>query len=174
MANIVSAVFPNRMDAERAINQLRSMGIPNSAISVVAQHDTTIHTPTGVPLADASDKASNTTKGLTAGAVVGALFGLAAAMIPGAGPFIAAGAFAEVLGVTAGAAAAGAIVGATAGALAGALANFGVPEAEAHYYASEIERGGVFLGVSTAGLPVTEEAIRQTLVQFGGRTSVTV
>ncbi|HYE76616.1 MAG TPA: general stress protein [bacterium] len=172
MNNIVSAVFSNRMDAERAINQLRQMGVPNTAISVVAQHDTAIHNAAGTPVADvASDKAANTTKGLAAGAVVGALFGLAAAFIPGAGPFIAAGAFAEALGAAGGGAVAGAVVGATAGALAGALADFGVPETEARYYAGEIERGGVFVGVSTAGLPIPEEAIRQTLAQFGGRTS---
>jgi hypothetical protein len=48
---------------------------------------------------------------LLAGAGVGALFGLAAALIPGAGPFIAAGTLASALGsAAAGGAVAGAIV----------------------------------------------------------------
>ena len=35
--NLVSAVFDNRTDAERAVTQLRSAGISDSQISIIAQ-----------------------------------------------------------------------------------------------------------------------------------------
>ena len=37
--NLVSAVFDTHADAERALAELRSAGVSDSAISVVAQHD---------------------------------------------------------------------------------------------------------------------------------------
>jgi hypothetical protein len=115
------------------------------------------------------DVADATGKGLLGGAGIGALFGLAAALIPGVGPFVAAGALATALGATGGAVAAGALVGATSGAIAGALAKAGYPEQEAHWYANELERGGLMVAVDTQGLRLSESEIRDVLVRCGGR-----
>jgi hypothetical protein len=107
--------------------------------------------------------------GLAAGAGVGALFGLAAAMIPGIGPFITAGALATYLGAAGGGAVAGAIVGGTAGAIAGALSKWGLDEADAKYYASEIERGAYFVAVDLTGSSLTADEVRDVFKRFNGR-----
>jgi len=173
MKNIVSAVFDTQAHAEQAISQLRSSGVPDSAISVVAQHagDMNAGGAHTTDVTDHDNKASGTTKGLTVGAGVGALFGLAALAIPGIGPFVTAGALAEVLGTAGGAAAAGAIVGGTSGALAGALMKYGVGKEDAEYYERRIHEGGVFVAVDTQGDATNEQLIRSVLQQSGGKTS---
>jgi hypothetical protein len=169
--DIVAAVFPDRASAERAIQNLRNMGVPDQSISVIAQHDEGhVETHGDVHEHSADNKASGTMKGLTVGAGVGALFGLAAAFIPGIGPFITAGALAQALGTVGGAAAAGAIVGGTAGTIVGMLENYGLSGDDAKHYAGEIERGGVFVGVAT-GVGVDSSRIRETLVSAGGQSS---
>src|SRR5688500_2172850 len=100
MTNRVTAVFHDRDDAERAIDWLRSRGVPNDSISVMARDakaTSSVAERTGAERVDddpGSDMARGAGTGLAAGAGVGALFGLAAAMIPGIGPFITAGALA--------------------------------------------------------------------------------
>ncbi|RYG24864.1 hypothetical protein EON82_09240 [bacterium] len=174
MKNIVSAVFDTQAHAEQAISQLRASGVPDSAISVVAQHAGDMNTG-AAHTTDVSDhhddKASGTMKGLTIGAGVGALFGLAALAIPGVGPFVTAGALANVLGTTGGAIVAGAAVGGTAGSLAGALMDYGVNEEDARYYESRVTQGGVFVAVETGGDMQNEQTIRQVLQTAGGKTS---
>ena len=88
-------------------------------------------------------------KGAITGVGVGTLFGLAAAVIPGIGPFIAAGPLASALGATVGAAATGAIVGGTSGALAGAMARADFSREEIAFYSPMVERGDILLTVDT-------------------------
>src|SRR5688500_11324673 len=116
MANIVSAVFDARTDAERAVRWLRSNGVSDSAMSIVArQGDDYRASGDMADDDDAADEGADAGKGALTGAGVGAgvgaLFGLAAAAIPGVGPFITAGWLATTLGAAGGAAAAGAVVG---------------------------------------------------------------
>jgi hypothetical protein len=179
MTNRVTAVFHNRQDAEKAVDWLRSSGVPNDNISVLAQHaeeTAAVAERTGAERVDddpGSDMARGAGTGLAAGAGVGLLFGLAAAAIPGIGPFITAGALTHVLGVTGGAAAAGAIVGGTSGAVAGALSKWGLDQADAKYYGSEVERGGVFVAADLDGTSITrsdaEKAFRSFNGQFAGQ-----
>jgi hypothetical protein len=175
MADVVSAVFDSRTDAEQAVQWLRSQGVSDDAISVVSRQGDTTRATGGVVDDDAGDKAADTGKGALTGAAVGAgvgaLFGLAAAAIPGIGPFITAGALANALGVTGGAAAAGAIVGGTSGGIAGALSGWGVSETESKYYASEIERGGTWVGVDTSQAGVSRATVQDAFRQFNGRFS---
>jgi hypothetical protein len=181
MADIVSAVFDNSQDAQRAVDWLRDTGVPTTAISVVAQNTTTGTTTTDSmaydDLDDMDDEAEETGKraltGLGVGAGVGALFGLAAAAIPGIGPFITAGALANVLGATGGMAVSGAIVGGTSGALASAFSRWGVTETESRYYAGEVERGGTWVGVDTMQSTVDRATIMDGLRRFGGRFATT-
>lgn len=168
----VSAVFDNRRDAEQAADWLRSHGVPNSQISVLARHEEDAGAVGASRVGDdtGSDAGRGAVTGLGVGAGVGALFGLAAALIPGVGPFIAAGALAEVLGVTGGAAVAGAIVGGTSGAIAGALSKAGLDKADAEYYGGEVERGGIYLQADLDGTNVTrtdaEDAFRSYHARF--------
>ena len=173
--NRVAAVFDNRDDAERAVDWLRSRGVPNDNISVLARHEedaTAVRERAGAQRVDedpGSDMARGAGVGLAAGAGVGALFGLAAAMIPGIGPFITAGALATYLGAAGGGAAAGAIVGGTAGAIAGALSKWGLDEADAKYYAKEIERGSFFVAADLTGTSITPDEVRDAFRRFNGR-----
>lgn len=168
--NLVSAVFDSRADAERAVTELRSLGVTDRAVSIIAQHgdDGKITTTTG----DGTDNnASGLGKGLTIGAGVGALFGVAALAIPGIGPFIAAGALAEVLGAAGGAVAAGAIVGGAAGGLSGALMKYGVDKDDADYYEDRVNSGGVFVSVDTSSGNADASQVRDILMRSGGRSA---
>lgn len=168
----VTAVFDNQASAERAVADLRAMGIADAHLSFISRHGADgSGTATGAVAHDAADDAAdaagNAGKGLLAGAGVGALFGLAAAMIPGVGPFITAGWLASALGATAGGAAAGAIVGGTSGAIAGALANAGYTREEADYYGGAVERGNVLVAVDTSSGYAADQ-VRSVLSQHGG------
>jgi len=175
MRTRVAAVFASRDDAESAVNWLRSQGVPDSQISVMsrAYESTTSAAERRGAEHVAEDQGSDVARGagvgLAAGAGVGAIFGLAAAAIPGLGPFITAGALANVLGAMGGGAVAGAVVGGTSGAIAGALSKWGLDQADADYYAKEVEQGGTFVAVDLAGTPVTESEARDTFRRFNGR-----
>ena len=170
---VVSAVFDNRSQAERAVTELRSAGVRENAISIVAQNESGAATTNdGHGNVVAEDGAgSGLAKGLGVGAGVGALFGLAALAIPGVGPFIAAGALAHTLGAAGGAIASGAIVGGTAGGVSGALLNHGVSDEDARYYEGRLNEGGVFVSVDTADAGITGEAATDILYGAGGHSA---
>lgn len=178
MMSRVTAVFDSQAHAEQAVSQLRQMGISDANLSFLSrQGENAAMSGTGSAAGSAAadhaaDEAGNTGKGLLAGAGVGSLFGLAAALIPGAGPFIAAGTLATMFGSAAvGGAVAGAVVGGTSGAIAGALAKAGYNESDAHYYGSAVESGGAFVAVDTDGSVVSAEQIQSVLAQHGGRSA---
>jgi len=173
MTNRVTAVFNDRNQAEQAISALRQMGVNDTHLSIISRHGENANVSGAGSTADAAgDVAGDTGKGLLAGAGVGALFGLAAALIPGAGPFIAAGGLASALGsAAAGGAAAGAIVGGTSGAIAGALSNAGYDKHESDYYGREVESGSVLVAVDTDGNAASSDQVRAVLAQYGGRSA---
>lgn len=168
MRDIVSAVFSKAEDAEKAVSGLLDIGVPREAIAVVARGGE-VKAHGGEKSHSAGDAGKGALAGLGIGAGVGALFGLAALAIPGVGPFIAGGALAETLGVMGGAAASGAIVGGTAGTVAGALSHWGLNEAEARHYGSEIERGGTYVGVDLHKAPVSRAIVVEAFRKYGGR-----
>ncbi len=159
----VTAAFADHAQAEAAIAAMRQHGVTDSHLSIVAKRvDEVAVRP---PEATAGERVA---KGAITGVGVGTLFGLAASLIPGVGPFIAAGSLASALGATAGAAAAGAIVGGTSGALAGAMAKADFSKDEAEFYGPLVERGDVMVTVDTDD--VSRERLRSELAQLGGRT----
>lgn len=155
--NIAAAVFNDRDQAEKAIHELRDSGVPESAISVIQLHDDSEHDDnvnrTTTDDHDGDNKATGTTKGLIAGGSLGAIAGLGALLIPGIGPFIAAGGLAEALGVAGSAAVTSGAVGAAAGGLTGALVDYGVDRDQAEHYEKRIREGGVFVAVDTSENP---------------------
>lgn len=172
--NLISAAFDDHMQAERAIGELRRAGVPDGSISVIARHGAETVATSGAGDADRreiDDKGSGTAKGLGVGAGVGAVAGLAGLLIPGVGPFIAAGAVAETLGIVGSAVATSAAVGAAAGGLTGALMKYGVHEDEARYYDRRINEGGVFVGVDADHAGLRPEAVRHILYAAGGRSA---
>ena len=162
---LVSAVFDNHSEAERAVSELRSAGLDDSAVSMIAQHDGKNTTTDG-----AGENAAVDVVGKTAlGAGVGTLLGVAALAIPGVGPFIAAGAIASV--AVPGAALTGAAVGAAAGGLAGLLTDHGVNKDDAGYYESRISDGGVFVSVDTSNVGLSAAEASDILYRNGGHNS---
>jgi hypothetical protein len=114
----VTGVFKSRDDAERAISQLRALGIPDNRIGIVTPGTAPETLETGVPITDTEEpgmgKAMGAAVGAGMGAASGATLGLAAASlaVPGVGPLIAFGMVgAALMGVVG--AAAGAAVGDT-------------------------------------------------------------
>ena len=113
---VVTGVFEARDDAEEAVNQLRSLGIPQDKIGLIAPGSRPETVERGVPVTDTEEpgmgRAMGAAVGGAMGAAGGATLGLAAATlaIPGVGPVIAFGMIGAALLGTLGAAA-GAAVG---------------------------------------------------------------
>ena len=168
--NLVSAVFDSHPEAEAAARDLRSAGVPDSALSVIARRqeggsgdygDATTH--------EAAEKGEGAVKGALGGGAVGALLGIAALAIPGVGPLAAAGAIAA--SALPEAAAIGAGVGALAGGLSGLLKQHGVSDEDAGYYEERINNGGVFLSVDTRQAGISADQVRDILYRSGGHNS---
>ena len=166
--NLVSAVFDSRADAERAVTELRGLGVRDDHLSVIAQHDgkTTSHDGAGH---EAKERAGGLVKGAIGGGAAGALLGIAALAIPGVGPLAAAGAIAasavpEGMAIGAG-------VGALTGGLSGLLKKHGVSDEDAGYYEQYVNNGGIFVSVDTNDSGVDSERVRDILYRSGGHSS---
>jgi hypothetical protein len=154
----VVALFDDRTQAERAVDELQRAGFTDEAIGVAIRRGDAPEGTTDLTDAD-SEAGEGATAGALTGGVAGGLLGAAAVgLIPGIGPVLAAGALAGVLG--------GAAVGAAAGGAIGALVGMGVPEEDARYYDQEFRSGRTIVSVQANNR--APEA-RQILEQFGGR-----
>ncbi len=162
-SNLVSAVFDTRADAERAVAELRSAGIRDSAISVVAQHDGKDTTT------DGNGDTQEFIGKVAAGAGIGTLLGIAALAIPGVGPLVAAGAIASA--AIPGAALTGAALGGAVGGLEKVMTDHGVSGEDATYYESRVNDGGVFVSVDTTDSDVSPAVASDVLYRSGGHSS---
>ena len=112
---VVTGVFETRDDAERAVNQLRKLGVAPEKVGLVAPGSRPDTIERGVTVTDTEEpgmgKAMGAAVGGAMGAAGGATLGLAAASlaIPGVGPVIAFGMIGAALLGTVGAAAGAAI-----------------------------------------------------------------
>lgn len=167
--NLISAVFDDRAEAERAATELRSAGVPDSALSVIAKRDGAEGDFGDADTTEVADKGLDMTKGALIGGGAGALLGIAALAIPGVGPLAAAGAIAA--GAIPEAAAIGAGAGALAGGLSGLLKDHGVDEEDARYYEERIHGGGIFLSVNASEAGVDAEQLRDILYRNGGHSA---
>lgn len=138
-------VFQSRDAAERALSSLKNSGFLMDRVSVLAK-DAERGDIAGVDVRDRDDLKKDrgdneapegagigATAGTVLGGVGGLLVGLEALIIPGVGPFLAAGTVATTL--------AGAGIGAAAGAIVGALTGLGIPEEDAKEYDARISQG---------------------------------
>lgn len=166
---IVSAVFDDRSEAEAAARDLRSAGVPDSALSVIARREGAEGDYGDVDAHDVDDKGLDMTKGALIGGGAGALLGIAALAIPGVGPLAAAGAIAA--SAVPEAAAIGAGVGALTGGLTGLLKDHGVDEDDARYYEERINTGGIFLSVNTREAGIDRDRLWDILHRNGGHSS---
>lgn len=167
-ATMVSAVFDSEAEAERAVSELRSAGISDSSLSLIAQHGRTTTTTSGA--GEVTDESHGSLlRGILGGGALGAGLGIVALAIPGVGPLAAAGAIAGA--AIPEAAAIGAAAGAALGTLNEVLTKHGVSEEDAHYYGERIKSGGVFVSVDTGTSGVSAATARDILYRNGGHSS---
>jgi uncharacterized protein (TIGR02271 family) len=137
MKQLISAMFDDYQAATKAVQRLKSAGIPSDDISIVGGNQEM--RSGSAPLS--TDEGSAAGTGAATGAVIGGGAGLLAGLgllaIPGLGPVVAAGWLASTL--------AGAAVGTAAGGLIGGLTEWGMSDEEAHGYAEGVRRGGTLV-----------------------------
>lgn len=161
-----SAIFDTHAEAERAVSELRSLGIGDSDLSVIAHHGGTTTTRSGDgEITDEEHR--NVLRGILGGGALGAGLGVAALAIPGVGPLAAAGAIAaaavpEAIGV-------GAVLGAIGGTLNETLTKHGISEEDATYYNDRMKGGAVVVTVEDTG--VDTATVRDILMRNGGHNS---
>jgi hypothetical protein len=136
----VLGIFPSYSAVERAVDALKDAGFRNTDISVlfpanVGSKDFAHEKGTKAPEGAATGGGT----GLVVGGALGWLAGIGALVIPGLGPFIAAGPIMAAL--------AGGGVGGAVGGFTGALIGLGIPEYEAKRYGGRFQKGGILLSV---------------------------
>jgi hypothetical protein len=136
----VFGIYASAVHAEQAVGHLTQAGFPAIDISVLIPDQQGTR---AFAFAKETKAPEGTTSGVTAGGIIGGALGVLAGLgmlvIPGVGPFIAAGPIMAGL--------AGLGVGGAVGGLIGALVGMGIPEYEAKRYVGRITSGGVLLSV---------------------------
>jgi len=144
MTVIISRLYDDYSDAQKAVRGLESAGVPHSDISIVANNSNNWFNADKKLDRDGDgvdDRAEGAGTGAGIGAGVGGAAGLLAGLgllaIPGLGPVVAAG-WMVATGV-------GSAAGAAAGGIIGALTEAGVSKEEAPLYAEGVRRGGTLV-----------------------------
>ena len=154
----VVALFATKMDAESAIDRLSDMGYDASSVGYINRGVLDGDNNLGRDMSDtdiddgAHEVAEEGAKGVAGGAVGGAAVGAGAgllasaglALIPGIGPFLAAGTLLGTLGAAAAGAAGGAVLGGVAGTIFGAATD----DESSPYYRQGVEDGGSLVTVT--------------------------
>ena len=140
MKKAIFGLADSEAQAVSMFNQLLGAGFADNDISVLfPDSDATRHFAheqhTKVP----EGAAAGAGGGVVIGGALGWLAGIGALVVPGAGPFIAAG---PIMAALAGA-------GAAAGGLTGALIGMGMPEYEARQYEEKMKGGNILISVHT-------------------------
>lgn len=138
----VTGVFKSQDDAEKAVSQLRSLGIPENRIGIVRPGSAPERLEAGVPVTDTEDPGMGRAMGAAVGGAMGAAGGATAGLaiatlaIPGIGPIVALGMVgAALLG----------IVGAAAGSAVGDTVEEGlgegIPHEDVYLYEDALRHG---------------------------------
>lgn len=148
----VFGIYRSRQEVEEAVQALKGSDFRATDISVlfsdnVGTKDFAVEKHTKLP--EGSSAGAGT--GAVIGGVLGWLTGIGALVIPGVGPFIAAGPIVSLL--------AGLGAGGVIGGLAGALVGMGIPEYEAKRFAGRIKEGGILLSVHSDNADWKKRAI---------------
>jgi hypothetical protein len=166
----VAGIFRSRADAEKAVQQLHSNGIPNDRLALLTPHMDDDQIEHEVLVSDTEQpgmgQAMGGAVGGAMGAAGGATLGAAAAslLVPGVGPIIAGTILgAAILGVG------GAATGVAAGeALEESLVQ-GLPRDEVYVYEDALRRGRSVV-IAFAETEEREEAARNVLAAAGAET----
>lgn len=142
MKKAVYCIAKTTAQAEMIVDRLKVAGFSSNDISVLFPDQSTSKD-------FAHEKSTKAPEGATAGGmagmgvggILGWVAGFGSLVIPGLGPFVAAGPIVAALS--------GAAVGAAAGGIIGALIGLGIPEYEAKRYEGKIKAGNVLIAVHT-------------------------
>lgn len=167
MTQTVTRLYNKYDDAEKAVGELRRIGVADDEMSLIASNEDGVHSHRvrdGKPNTAGEEAAEGAGKGAELGALAGGLGGVVLGVgmiaIPGLGPAVAFGWLVSAAVGAAGGALGGAVIGGAAGGLAGALAHAGVHEEDAHVYTEGVRRGGTLVSARVPdGLVETAEAI---------------
>lgn len=146
----VVGVYRTEQEAVSAIRRLHEMGYTSDDISVISkdperfgfienQTDVVMESPKAV----ARSAGAGAAAGGLLGGIGGLLIGLGALVIPGVGPFLAAGPIVGAIG--------GLAAGGTVGGALGALVGLGIDKEEARDYEAALERGELLVIVHAPG-----------------------
>ncbi len=165
-SGVISAVFDSDDEAQRAVSDLRAIGISDADLSIIAQSRGTMTTREGSgEITD--EEHSNVLRGILGGGALGAGLGVVALAIPGVGPLAALGAIAA--SAVPEAVAIGAVAGAAAGSFNEALKDHGVSDEDSSYYGERLKQGGVLVTVSANS--VDRQQAEQILQRNGGHSA---
>jgi hypothetical protein len=157
MTKTLTRVYGDYASAELVMRELKSAGLGDSHIGIVASNADGWHKPGGGDVDPKHDKdrdgkddraegaATGGGLGAIAGGAVGVAAGLGMLAIPGIGPVVAAGWLAAL--------ASGAVAGGATGGIIGALVESGTSKENAELYAEALRRGGAIV---TAKVPDDE------------------
>jgi len=152
-------IYNSQTAVEEAVDAFKRAGFRNADISVLFPENTGSKDFAHEKHTKAPEGAvAGATSGAIIGGALGWLVGIGALMIPGIGPFIAAG---PIVAALSGLGAIGAI-----GGIAGGLIGVGIPEYEAKRYEGRIRNGGVLLSVHCDNSDWVKRA-KQILEQTG-------
>jgi hypothetical protein len=177
----VIGLFATRQDAEGAITALESMGFDADTLGYLdgRSHEDLAHRDVDdrdFEIDEHGDAADEAVKGAAGGAAGGAAVGAGAgllaatgvALIPGVGPFLAAGTLMGTLGAAAAGAAGGAVVGGAAGAIFGAATDDDVHDDDyGTYYRQGVREGGSLVSVRAGQDSI--DRVRATLRDHGAK-----
>jgi hypothetical protein len=154
MTKTLTRVYDDYAAAEETVRELKSAGLSDSHIGIVASNADGWYRPGGSAVDPAHDKdrdgkddrgegaAAGAGTGVVVGGAVGVATGLGLIAIPGIGPVVAAGWLAAL--------AAGAVGGGVAGGLIGALVESGTSKENAELYTEAVRRGGTIVTAKVA------------------------
>ena len=164
---MVTAVFRDRLNAERAFDMLHSRGYTDAEINVLMSDKTRSTYYAGKQQAGKITAGTHAEEGMGIGGAIGTAVGATLAAVVAIGSNL----VLPGLGLVVAGPIAGALMGAGAGAvtggLIGALVGWGIPEDNAKAYEAALRDGGVVLGVHPRN---DDEAskIRQQFTNLGG------
>lgn len=148
MADLVTGMFQSREAAERAVDDLQRMGYASKDISVMMQDQTRMRD-------FAADTGTKAAEGAGVGAGIGGTLGAIVAALTATGSVAAVaatgGLAAPLVAGPLAAALAGAGAGGLGGGLIGGLIGAGIPEGRARQYETDLNAGGILVGVTARG-----------------------
>jgi len=144
---MVTAVFRDRFDSERAFDYLYSKGYRDSEINVLMSDQTRSTYYRNKQDTNKHEAGSMATEGMGVGGAIGTAIGATLAAVAAIGTSIALPGLGLVIAGPIAAALAGGGAGAVTGGLVGALVGAGITEQNAQAYEEALRNGGVALGV---------------------------